>query len=317
MRRALIDAAPAPLCFVRTSQVEPFTGVPDWRTENVGRDNGRLSEVDVLLVGASPRVEHIRDPDALAGVRALIQADRQLRAKQTPAPRGTHVSAVQLVVWHERGRWMVASVGRNAVDIQRWGRDRVALAQWPGEALGQLATLWLPLTDGAGGSNLRWRVALAATGPAPRTTLAGVPHGIGAGRPVTGTPLVGELILTELQLNVLVERFHEWLSFPAVTFAPKRKPVLDSRDGEQPLSRVGASRRRDTRLDRLSGLRDQLAARTGRVGPVDADFLRSIIEQGALRPADVVGYPEVDLSLLSDLGLLSRGPSRELEDADR
>jgi hypothetical protein len=100
-----------------------------------------------------------------------------------------------------------------------------------------------------------------------------------------------------------VERFKDWLSVPAKTYQPKTSPVLDQRPGEVGPAGRPSARRRDTRLDRLKSVSDQLARR-GRPGSFDVDFLRALVEHGAITPDDVRRYPEADLSLLTDLGLL-------------
>jgi hypothetical protein len=302
-----------PVCHVRALHVEPSKGIADWRLEAAARREAEegfaFGPADLVLIGSYPHLEHVRNDEARAHLEALVGEGRQVRGRPLQAPPDTHVSAVQVAAWFAQGRLMVASVGKNDVDAQRWGEHRAPLARCPGDSVGQLTTLWLPLTEGPGGSNLRWRVALAAAGPDPSRidVAASSPAG---GPPPTGHAATPGLSMSEFQLNVLVERFHEWLSFPAGTYIPKLRPVLKARAGEELPAGRPASRRSDTRLGRLDGVRDQLAIRTGHAGPVDLDFLRALIRHGSLRPAEVAEYPEVDLGLLDELGLLGPGAPR-------
>ena len=213
------------------------------------------------------------------------------------------------------GELRVASVGRNDVDVQRWGRGRVPLGRWPGEAAGPLVTLWFPLTEGDNASNRRWRIALASTGPVEVGDPRDVPVAVAApgtppptGRPgalgPTGAVNGALLAISALQRNVVVERFQHWLSFPAKTYVPKREKVLDARPGETTAPGRRPAKRSDTRLDRLEGVKTQLVSLVGFAGPIDAEFLRALIDHGGLTPSEVSSYPELDLALLADLGLL-------------
>ncbi len=119
------------------------------------------------------------------------------------------------------------------------------------------------------------------------------------------------LTLSKKQRNVVVERFRDWLDFPARVYDARQQTILERRDGEEtPTSEGGAkgrnaSQRRDTRLDRLKPVQDRLG-RTGFAGPLGLDFLRALVETRALSPSDILDYPELDLTLLHNLGLLPR-----------
>jgi hypothetical protein len=272
-------------------------------------ENGFLIAADeLLLIGKDPRLEYVGEANTRRELELLLLDERRLCTKVLPVPVDTHVSAVQVAVWFARGQLMVASVGRNTVETQRWGYVRVKLQRWPGEAVGQLATLWLPLTEGAGGSNMRWRVSLAYTGPDDVLSKEIPPAERRAGSP-TGFLPPGAIALSELQRNVVVERFAQWLSFPAGTYEPRTLTVKSMRPSENGAGRrEHASQRRDTRLDRLQGVRAQLE-RYGYAGPYGPDFLAALVDQTAIRPGELYGYEELDLGLLVELKLLPRSPS--------
>jgi hypothetical protein len=295
------------ICHLRSLHVEPVNGVPDWRMEDRARaeaaDGFSFGHDELLLIGGDPQLVHVRDGAVRETLERLLAAGRRITPKHLQVPPGSHVSSVQIAAWFERGRLLVASVGRNAVDIQRWGGGRQPLPSWPGVDGGQLVTLWLPLTEGRG-SNLRWRVALAYTGP--DELLGGRPAVASTGGPPSTSLILGDGVnISELQLNVIVERFKAWLNFPAKTYQPSTAPVLEQRPGEVGPRGRPSAKRRDTRLDRLKAVINQLS-RQGHSGTFDLDFLRALVEHGAITPMHLRRYPELDLRLLTDLGLLPR-----------
>jgi hypothetical protein len=295
------------ICHLRSLHVEPHNGVPDWQMEDLAlaeKAKGfSFGEDELLLIGTDPKLEHVRDHAVRKALEQLLRAGRRLRIKRIRVPRDSHVSAVQVAAWFERGRLLIAAVGRNPVDVQRWGGGRQPLPGWPGIDVGQLTTLWLPLTEGSG-SNLRWRIALAYTGP--DAMFGGRPAVSPENGPPATSPVLGNGVrISELQLNVIVERFQAWLSFPATTYQPTTSPVLEQRPGEVGPRGAPPAKRRDTRLDRLKAVTNQLS-RQGHTGAFDLDFLRALVEHGAITPTHVRRYPELDLGLLTDLGLLPR-----------
>ncbi len=116
---------------------------------------------ELLLIGNYPELAQVRNDAVRTQLQQLIAAGRRIKPKELRTPAETHVSAAQVAARFAEGRLMVATVGKNRVESQPWGHPRTVLAAWPGEAPGQTTTLWFPLTAGADGPNLRWRVALA------------------------------------------------------------------------------------------------------------------------------------------------------------
>jgi hypothetical protein len=296
------------VCHVRTHHVEPANCKVDWRMDPDSkaeeRDGLRVVPGELLMIGREPQVECVRDDYERGQLERLLSPNRRLRRKSLVAPPQTHVSASQLAIWFDQAKLMAASIGRNTVEVQRWGRSRALLARWPGEAIGQLATLWMPLTESSGGSNMRWRVSIAYTGP---DELLRGDIEVCDQRPTgaVGGAAEHQIELTPLQRIVVVERFAQWLSFPVQTFDPKPITVAKSRPDEPRSPGQKPAKRRDSRMERLDGLLPRLE-RLGYSGRIEPGFVRALVEHGALVPGDVQGYAEIDMALLVELGLLPR-----------
>jgi hypothetical protein len=306
----LLVARDSLACFVCCSHVEPSKGLSfvDTRCE--------ITAGDLLLIGRDPRLEYVTD-DALGASLEALRRDRGLRiVRHVVDARGpdSWVSRVQVAVWFEGGRLMAASVGRQDVEVQAWGRGRAQLNSWPGEALSQLSTLWLPLTEGSSGPNLRWRVALAYTGPdtliaqaMKRRPAGGIPTGEPPavrtlGR-ATGSGHARIIEFRVRQRNVVVERFKPWLDFPARYYDPKEGEIQEHREDEG----ADASRRKDTRRKRLHGVKDALAKSVGYWGGDGPDLLATLVHYGIFTPSDACAYPdEINLKFLIKLELLPR-----------
>lgn len=295
-------------CFVRCAHVDPNGYEFQQATCDIGADA-------LLLVGRDPRVEHVTD-DAL---RASLEAVRDEHKRRTVSlrvearGRDTWVSRTQLAVWFDRHRLMVASVGLHDVEVQPWGGGRALLSSWPPQALPQLTSLWLPMTAGASGANLRWRVALAYTGPdaviaqsieRSASVLSGTPTGSPHRHTRFGTDgPAGGIELGAPKRNVVVERFRAWLDFPARAYFPRESKITAPREDEGP---TGA-KREDTRHKRLGDVKGVLARSLAYAGGEGPDLVAALVHHGLLKPGDVYRYEdEVDMRLLGELGLLPR-----------
>jgi hypothetical protein len=306
----LLVARDSLVCFVHCSHVEPSNGLSfvDTRCE--------IADGELLLIGRDPRLEHVTDDalrEALEGVRRDGNR-RVVRHVVDARGPGSWVSRAQIAVWFESDRLMAASIGRLDVEVQPWGRGRMLLNSWPGEALSQLSTLWLPATAGSSGANLRWRVALAYTGPDTVVTrsigrrsagMTGTPTGgpFSALRAAEGQSGPRIIEFRDRQRNVVVERFNAWLDFPARRYDPRMGSIRPVRADEG----SDASHRTDTRRKRLQGVKEALAKSVGYAGGDGPDLLATLVHYGVLTPSDAYKYEaEVDLRLLVDLGLLPR-----------
>jgi len=275
---------------MHVAHVEPHNGIAA-----AIKQTPPLVEDQILLLGRDPQVRWIADEEARNEVQGLIDDGRRLVTQRLDVPTtevdgvlDTLVSAVQLAVWFEDGHLMAAMLGKHTVNAQRWGQPAVPLSKWPGVALDQLTTLWLPLSNGTNRGNLRWRIGLACTGPE---------------RAVASSSRTGVITLTygAAQEGPVIERYRDLLSFPARTYAPKLRK-LEDRPSHDPVTR-------DYRLQRIDELRaalDDAAGLTTVAG--DHRVVTQLLELDVLGPKDVIKYAEhhddLDLSFLQKHRLL-------------
>lgn len=259
-------------CHVRADHVDPMTGEPDARpVKEISLETG-----ETLLLGRYP--EAARAPAPFRG--------RGQKAWTLGVPARTNVSGLQVGIWFDGERFRAASLGLNAVLAQPWGIAGQPLATWPGEALGELTTLWLPRSEsGDDGTSYRWRIAIAQTGAAQSFSHAGS-TGLAASPPPT----------TREQREVIVEKFREFLDFPSRSMAPRTGRIRSLPN--EPKSRK----------ERLETVRANLERRLGISGlGLDVDLLAELLRPDGLTPGQLAGDRRLDLAMLHDLDLLERG----------
>ena len=262
----------APVCYVRASHVDPKTGERDAKDEM----SAQIGPGSTLLIG--------RYPDSALAPAALRGGGH--KALRLLVPSDTHVSSLQLAIWHDGQHFKVSSLGMNPIVCQTWGLPGTTLTQGGDERLTQLATLWLPRSNGTQGAvSRRWRIAIAHSGPV---------DGMGGYERRTGTGMLPPPPpISEEQRSTIVERFGAFLDFPSRTMTPRARRIQTVPDAPK------------SRKERLETVRGNIEKQLGLSGlGLDIDLLAQLMRPGGLAPHEIAADPRVDLELLRELDLL-------------
>lgn len=250
---------------VLLSHTEPSTGTPsEAQTLALGRD-------EVLLIGRRPSLDRLD-----RSTRACVEALGRPRMVQLTLPSRSCVSRVQLALWSENGQVRAAvPPATQRVFVQPWGHSArsTPLSSLPqGEPIDALSTLWLAWSDaGSGYAGGRWRVGIVAVSTRIEPD--------GGERMDTFEPMFDERpALDEGQLEAVLQRYGEYLNFPASSIAPSPRPYR----------RLPAHRRK-TVEHRLESVKEtvRLAYGLPRLG-TDHQLLQMLLDCGALQPEHAI-----------------------------
>ena len=220
-------------------------------------------------------------------VMAVIDGRRPL-SLTLDVEHPSSVSSVQLLFWFEDGAPFAGRPqGSQPVYVQHWGQSQrsTPLAFAPqGERLDMLTTLWLPASN-VNMRHWRWRVGVVnplAPWPAPAPGHWGTDPEVIPTQP------------TEDQLEMLLIRFAEFLSFPAGS----RRPHL----------RNDEAGRSDAYEKRLRRVREIVEAAIGSDPGTGEELLGELIGLGGLRLVDVIASGAAYGVELRHLEALTRVP---------